>query len=254
MQRDQHRGDPLIHHRRRSANPKYELALCDESDSQKSPTISVTSACNYSPAEKSQRLLIQSSFKQSKRVRFNENLNQFYDDSNVHTTNAIIMPEDVWYSARDVQQFLASTRNYGRAIACNEWNDASISSYRETMQQTYQACCRVTTAMDDDDDVTMMENSNGILTLQEERSLERCMAASTSRLGIERLAVLSIGRDCSQRKQELQQAVFEIQQEQPAASHQHHQAELIRQSCEKLSRTSRLFFQVLAQAAAADTI
>jgi hypothetical protein len=210
-------------------------------DSPKSPTIAVTSCFQQ---EKSQRLSLQSSFKQ-KSVSFNEEINEFHDIDKVDL-------EDVWYSARDFQQFLSSTRNYGREIACNERNDKSMSSYKETLEQTYEACCRLT----QDNDVVMMESNNNacyssVLTLQEERDLQQCIEVSTSRLGIERLAILSIGTDCSRRKNELQHAVFEIQQMGLLSkSSAHAQAELLRRVSEKCSRTSRLFFQLIAEAQA----
>jgi hypothetical protein len=237
-------GEPL----NRLDHQEYET-LYDEST--KSPTMAVTSRLRQ---EKSERLQRQHS-SQQKSVRFNEQVNEYHNGS-------ILLKEDlqdVWYSARDFQQFLSSTRNYGREMACNERNDKSIFAYHGKLEETYEACCRFTS----EHDLSTMEGNNhactsssSILTLQKERDLQQCIDVSTSCLGIERLAILSIGTDCSQRKQELHRAVFDIQEQgllnsnnNSAHARQHH-AELIRQASEKCSQASRLFFQLLAQALA----
>jgi hypothetical protein len=185
-----------------------------------------------------------------KRVRFSALDNKFHDNTVIDKEDC----KDLWYQAPDYKHFKGATKYLAREIAQSEPLNRSSSpySYHRVLKRTYKACV----TYDPFDETASAICS--VLTATEEKRLSDWMQVSTSRLGLERMAIRELAVDRSMRRQEMVETVLEMQEE---AMEERHlsgcdfdadaQAEMMRQACEEISRPSRLFAQCLAQGQAA---
>lgn len=137
-----------------------------------------------------------------KTVHFNEDDNQSYNNTQIYREDC----QELWYNADDFAKFKASTKYLAREIGrCEKLYKSSPLSYQRVLKRTYAACCKSPCYNDD-------ENSC-VLTLEQEKHLQQWLQVSTSRLGLERVAIRAIAVDKSQRKRDLVVIILELQQQ-----------------------------------------
>jgi hypothetical protein len=162
-------------------------------------------------------------------------------------SNTQICKEDCiefWYNGSDYRDFKTYNRSLVRHISKHEQMNRNPSLYQRTLLRTYKACLDCTS------DSTL---GGSVLTTTEERQLRRVMQLSTPRLGLERSSIRAIHRDGSYRRQNIVQAVMEIQDEMEQLICKDVRAQYLRQACESISRPSCIFARQLAQAQAPDS-
>ena len=163
----------------------------------------------------------------------------------------------------------------------NSWDEGCGSmlsrvhttSYYKALLQTYAACCEAEDEFDSDDhdeeeeemkqSHSMDSNENYppnrqglVLNPTEEGILSQWLEKNVHRHGLSSWAVMPVTRDRLSRRQQLLQAILEIQSNPILSSSlasswyfsPTDKAELIRRTCRSISRPSRLFARQLAQA------
>jgi hypothetical protein len=233
----------------RQAPPEdYEYVMNNDKAQQYSLNITFNSKTNTKKTKK-------------KTVRFNDVNVEFYDCSR------IIYTEDygvLWYSVHEINRFKDANIDFAGQIAhadrqrqnkanknCKQAADAH-DSYQNILKRTYQACCQCS-----------HETDNNILTRHEELHLIKWLDCELHRLGTERKTVAEIGRDRRHRRSRLIDMVLIIQETtMQTQSHQSNNnratnanadamARVMSDSCQQISRASRLFARHLAMAQAA---
>jgi hypothetical protein len=155
--------------------------------------------------------------------------------------NKKICVEDIpplWYSGNDMMLQRSKAKKTATEIVKMEKENTSASSYRRVLQRTFQACTQCT-----------VETDGSILTVVEEKRLAKRMREGPIRLGLERLSIRNIGLDRFDRRSDMRQLVFSIQEtaiDVDGTIFTDHTAEKIRLACEALSRPSRLFARHMA--------
>jgi hypothetical protein len=172
----------------------------------------------------------------SKRVTFNLSLNEKRD-------NKVICKEDclnLWYNSSDYKYFKQSTLSAANAIIQAESRSRTPYSYQRVLERTYQQCRNA---------ISECDEFQNLSTTEDRRHLNHWAKVAPSRVGMERWAVRSIAKSKSIRRFEIVDIVLSIQD--AHAKQQTDAHEVIRNSCERISRPSRLFAVALAQAHAA---
>jgi hypothetical protein len=223
--------------------------------------------------QKSKKSQSEKPLKKMKRgVSFQESQNQVYE--NQHFYKEDLKP--LWYNAQDYAAFKESTTQCAMEVVAasvlsnqNQCDSprpespslssslgCSSSSYPQTLQRVYEACVQC-----------QSETQASVLTLSEDVHLKHCLAKAPSRWGVERAAVRWIAADRHYRRSAMLELVLEMQQTMALAIGSSSSSscgsigsdatfmddgldEILRSSCEALSRPSRLFARRLAQAAA----
>jgi hypothetical protein len=172
----------------------------------------------------------------SKRVTFNMSLNEKHD-------NKVICKEDclnLWYRSFDYKIFKQSTLIAAKAIIQAELKARDPYSYQQVLEHTYQLCHNAASEYDE---------YQNLSTMEDRLHLNLWAEVALSRIGMERWTVRSIAKEKSMRRFEVVDILLSIQDaqgKQPAGTQ-----EVMRKSCERISRPSRLFAVALAQAQAA---
>jgi hypothetical protein len=172
----------------------------------------------------------------SKRVTFNMSSNEKHD-------NKVICKEDcpnLWYRSSDYKYFKKSTLSEAKAIIDAESKNRTPYSYQRVLEHTYQLCRNA---------ISEYEEYQNLSTTDDRRHLNRCAEAATSRVGMEKWAVRSLAKSKSIRRFEVVEIVLDIQD--AHGKQRTDTQDLMRKSCERISRPSRLFAVALAQAQAA---
>lgn len=188
-----------------------------------------------SPVKKQKRL--------QQLVCFNEHKNVTYSNTQICKEDCI----DLWYTGSDYRDFKKHNRSLVRQISKHAQMNRNLSLYQRTLLRTYEACLECTS------DSTL---GGSVLTTTEERQLRRVMQLSTPSLGLERSSIRAIHRDRSYRRQDIVQAVMEIQDEMEQSETlicKDARAQYLRQACESISRPCCIFAQQLARAHAPDS-
>ena len=199
-------------------------------DSSISSTITVDRATDKEQAVSSSK----SPLSPTKCVRFDLTLNEEH-------SNDMLCKEDcaeLWYTLDQHRHFKKCCSFKAKEIAKSEAKNKAPYSYQKVMLRAYEACAHA-----------REEPTGSVLSHFEQRPLVRWAEVATSRLGLEKWSVRSIGNDRNFRRAEIVDLVLELQDmyiKDPKA-----REEFIRKSCQSLSRTSRLFAQVMAEAQAA---
>lgn len=187
--------------------------------------------------------------KKKKNVRFNDVNVEFYD------CGRVIREEDcsnLWYSALEIHRFKDANMDFAGQVAFadrqKKGNDEC--SYQNVLKRTYQACC-----------LCSHETDSNILTRHEEKHLIKWLDCEPNRLGTERKTIAEIGRDRRYRRSRIMDLVLIIQEtmrknnggnangtSRPDADAM---ARVMSDSCQQVSRPSRLFARHLAMAQAA---
>lgn len=182
-------------------------------------------------------------FKGKKYVSFNK------VDS--YNTNTEILSFDeckaVWYNAQDYREFKALAQDSSQQILRIESRNRAPFSYQRVMETSFNACIQATNDIDE------------VLPSSELIHLHRWIEVASSRCGLEKWSVRKVSKDRSTRRHELTNTVKSIQgntirYENGLAYTNDNKSELIRNSCENISRPSRLYAQILAQGLAAAVI
>ena len=162
---------------------------------------------------------------------------RFDDASNCEYENSLYCEEDTkdyWYDAEDYRHFKSSTMFMAKEIAKTEKNNQAPFSFQRVLMRTYEACCQHT-----------HETNTSVLSVDEKKRLARWAEMATTRLGLERWSCRAINRDKSYRRNEVVNAVLEAQD---SVFPDCDATELIRESSERVTRTSRLFARCLGEA------
>jgi hypothetical protein len=170
-----------------------------------------------------------------KRVTFDMKHNKEYNNVNCCKEDY----KDLWYTRLEYRQFKVATYYMAKEIAKSEASNKAPFSYHRIMTRTYQVCCEA-----------VEERDTSLLSYHERRHLTRWAEVATSRLGLERWSVKSIQADKSDRRKELVELVMDLQNLPLPEDESMPRDEFIRQSCERLTRPSRLFARCLAEAQA----
>jgi hypothetical protein len=198
--------------------------------------------------------------KMKKGVSFQESRNQAYENQNVYKEDL----KQLWYNHQDYAAFKESTAQCAMEVVAAsvlssqssmlESSSSSSSSYPQTLQHVYEACVQC-----------QSEETASVLTVSEDVHLKNCLAKAPSRWGVERAAVRWIAADRHYRRSAMLELVLEMQQTMGLFANNDSSGgstsnitmfiddgmdEVLRTSCEALSRPSRLFARHLAQAAA----
>lgn len=153
--------------------------------------------------------------------------------------NDVMCQEDVvelWYDNLEYKHFRASTMYTAKEVAKAESKNKAPFGYERVMANTYLACCKATTDQGD------------VLAADEFKHLVRWAEVATSRLGLEKWSIHSVGNDRSFRRSLMLDMVVEAQN--------NHQGDFITleyylaDSCDTVSRPMRLFSRTLAEAQA----
>lgn len=172
--------------------------------------------------------------KQGKHVSFNMSANVEYPNKAMTADEC----KDLWYRVKDYKVFRAVALDSAQQIIRIEARNRAPYSYQRVMEMTYGACCQ---AYDDNDQV---------VPPSELVHLQRWLEVATSRCGLEKWAIRRIGRDKSHRRDEIADTVLQLQK---VCNNEKncHSDEFIRSSSAAISRPSRLFARIMAQALAA---
>jgi HD-GYP domain-containing protein (c-di-GMP phosphodiesterase class II) len=172
---------------------------------------------------------------QKKRVCFDLDSTKEHENTSWCKEDCI----DAWYVKTEYRQFKVATYYMAKEIAKSEARNKAPFSYHRIMTRAYQVCCE-----------TVDEVDNAALSIHEKRHLVRWAEVATSRLGLEKWSVKSIQSDKSGRRKELVELVKDLQSIPLLEKEAMPRDEFIRQSCQRLTRPSRLFARCLAEAQA----
>jgi len=170
----------------------------------------------------------------TKNVSFDLTFNKEYSNDMMYKEDC----QDFWYTLADHRHFKKCNSFMSKEIAKAESKNKAPYSYQKVMLRTYEACSRATD-----------EPDGSVLDYFEWKPLVCWAEVATSRLGLEKWSVRSIGKDRNFRRAEIVELVLDLQDVYVKDSKE--REEFIRSSCENISRTSRLFAQVMAEAQAA---
>lgn len=179
----------------------------------------------------------------SRSVKRSLNNVHFDESSNESYENNLCFEElkDLWYTTKDIQMFksyyIISLRDILQDDSLHKDND---QSYAAVFQRVYEACC----------EAGQQEWEPENISCSDERLFHYWVAVtSTDRLGLERSANRFVGRDKSARRKKLVAALRRLQQEW-SAGRDDVTCELIRNTCQEISKPSRNFARRLAVAQA----
>jgi hypothetical protein len=143
---------------------------------------------------------------------------------------------ELWCDSLEYKHFRSSTMYVAKEIAKAESKNKAPFSYERVMNNTYLSCCKPTSDQDN------------VLTADECKHLVRWAEVATSRLGLEKWSIRSVGHDRSFRRSLMMDMVLEAQN--------NHQGDFVTlahylaDSCAAISRPMRLFARTLAEAQA----
>jgi predicted P-loop ATPase len=150
--------------------------------------------------------------------------------------------KDQWYTRSELHEFRVATGDMIAAIAQTDEYDQSLFSYQNVLKRAYMTCSQQV------QDIRTIE-----LPYRDQSQLARWVQISTSRLGLERWSVSAIRSDLTRCHKEIVALVIYLQKH-PVLSEGEDACnilprdECIRLSCERLSRSNRLFAQCIAKA------
>jgi hypothetical protein len=208
-------------------------------------------------SKKNQNPTTTKSEKKKRHVSFQESQNQVYANPHHHDVYKEDLKQLCWYNGHDYAAFKQSAE---QCASSSYYSSSSL--YPQTLRHVYEACVRCPSE----------DEADSILTMSEDFvHLKDCLAKAPSRWGVERAAVRWIAADRHYRKSAMLELVLEMHQTMSglfAANGSGSSSsssssgsssmfmdddgldEVLRLSCEALSRPSRLFARHLAQAAA----
>jgi hypothetical protein len=161
-------------------------------------------------------------------------------EKNESFSNDIVCREDLfelWYDSVEYKHFRSSTMYVSKEITKAESKNKAPFSYERVMSNTYLACSKA------------MSDQGNVLTADEFKHLVRWTEVATSRLGLEKWCIRSVGNDRSFRRSLMLDMVVEAQN-----NHRNDEfvtlEDYLATSCATVSRPMRLFSRTLAEAQA----
>lgn len=211
---------------------------CNEEGSTSS-TITVYDRKQLQTDQLSQRATVKNNTKSTKRVDFNLSANTVhcnsYNDQDVSRA---------WYSRMDYHSFREHNEAMIKEIAEVERKNRFPFSYTRIVTRTYRAC--------NDCAEDMSNKSFPVLDETEMSRLKRWLNVSTSRLGLEKWAIKGYRNERQYKVYELVESVLDLQDmESDELQYVDDVDELIRIACERLTRPSKMFARIVAEAHAA---
>jgi hypothetical protein len=201
--------------------------ICEQDDASTSSTLTVERLNS-----KQQQQQAPAPTRPSRSVRFCLSKNESF-------SNEIICKEDLkemWYAPADYKHFRVATMYVAKEITKAEARNKAPFSYERVMTHTYLQCCRATS----DDAI--------VLTALDFKHLVRWAEVATTRLGLEKWSIRSVGHDRSFRRALMVDLVLESQnnyQDDFVAMDDY-----VGDSLARISRPMRLFSRTLAEAQA----
>jgi hypothetical protein len=162
----------------------------------------------------------------------------FDDIANVYHENRMLCSEDcaeLWYTAADYKMFKRNTMGMAKTILQFESQNKAPFSYQRVLEHSFTIC---KSAVSEHEPFQLLSSPS------ERSHLQRWITAAPNRVGMERWTARSMSKDRQVRRFELAELLLDLQKSQSSA-------EVIRTSCESISRPSRLFAQAMGQASAA---
>eukprot|EP00522_Entomoneis_paludosa_P017943 CAMPEP_0172441390 /NCGR_PEP_ID=MMETSP1065-20121228/1935_1 /TAXON_ID=265537 /ORGANISM="Amphiprora paludosa, Strain CCMP125" /LENGTH=198 /DNA_ID=CAMNT_0013190729 /DNA_START=42 /DNA_END=638 /DNA_ORIENTATION=+ len=182
-----------------------------------------SSSSTYETTTSKKRALSPSS--RSVTVRFNESANVAYDNTQICHEDCA----ELWYTKENLKQLKTTYTNNAKDIIRVESQQKGSKSYCRVMTRVFNSCVDATP-----------------LSEADQRHFQKWIAVTSSRVGLERLAVRKIRLDKSIRRQELVYAVLDLQEDPSVPAEK--VEEWIAQASQEISQPSRKFAMLLAQA------
>lgn len=160
-------------------------------------------------------------------------------DANVFHENIIISREDcveLWYTSSDYKIFRRNTMGMAKSIMQAESQNKAPFSYERVIERVYEISKSA---------VVDHETFLHVSTPSDRKHLQRWITAAPSRIGMEKWTARTVSKERQIRRFELIELLLDIQQSPPVGTNLD---EIIRKSCESISRPSRLFAQAMGQA------
>lgn len=171
-----------------------------------------------------------------KAVSFDESNNVTYFNSWVIEEEDL---ETLWYRKADYRLLKKETVTFARRLAEIESDSAkNPASFSQVMERAFEACTEAV--------VNDSEPLKNPLSLEDQELMTRWVELAPARIGIEKWSVKKLNSDKYDRRQELTDLVYELQDVtlRPGMD----RADFIRKCCECVSRPSRLYAHVSAVA------
>lgn len=143
----------------------------------------------------------------------------------------------LWYQAKEYLIMKSTTYGLARQIAQTESKKKAPLSWGRVLERSMEVCCSSAKSLRSSED-RMLVNP---LSMEERKHLQRWAQVAPGRLGLESLVVRKLGKEKSSRRREMTDTVLKHQR---AGD----KTESIRRSCERISRSSKLFAYASAQA------
>jgi hypothetical protein len=223
-----------------------------------SPCPFFTDKAKYQSAPSSTITCITPPKKRNVRVRFDEQRNEFYRNTQIFKEDL----NDQWYTTHDNEDFKEVTNAFLREVILEDKRNKARYSFRRVVLRAYDACCE-----------SVYETDESLLSKDEEFYLTRWFSLASNLVGVERWAVRQIRQDVKNRKSLLLDRVLAIQKMGRKVAIGGHdddddddnakdarnefldtQADFLKKSCEAISRPSRLFARHMGKAQAASII
>ena len=171
----------------------------------------------------------------TKRVRFDEQANQQYDDT---ILNLEEHSPELWYTLPDLRSFKKEASRFVKDVIKIEKGQAAALSFRQVFLEAYDACCHSSrnTAV-----------TEVALTDSQRHNVNMWMAIASDRWGLERPCVKEIHYDKSSRKKAIARVVLEVQSMTQHVDEEV-RADYLRKAALNISRPSALFGRLIGQA------
>jgi hypothetical protein len=208
----------------------HQPKSCEQDDASASSTMTVEVRSSTKQEDSSNDNDAANTNKTTRRsVRFCLSKNESF-------SNTFMCKEDLlelWYTISEFKHFRSFTMYAAKEITKVEARNKSPLSYERVMTHTYLACCKATS-----------EQGN-VLTADEFKHLVRWAEIATSRLGLEKWSIQSLGQDRSYRRSLMMDMVLEAQNTHRDNFNMEY---FVADCCTTISRPMRLFSRTLAEA------
>lgn len=172
----------------------------------------------------------------------------FAESKNVEYRNTVMNNEEcksLWYSAFDFQKIKDRTHQFAKqALLQDKQREGDDQSYSNIILRVYGVCCEA----DCDLFTTASSSQSCILDEEDENAFVFLIGKANSRAGLERVIVRDLACDKRFRRSEIVLSVLKLQQPCHNICSKYSVAELMRLTCESVSRPSRLFARQLGAA------
>lgn len=183
----------------------------------------------------------------------------FAESYNIEYANTMMSAEEcknLWYTSLDFQRTKEHAHQFAKqAFAQDKLREDDEQSYSNIILRVYGECCEAESEPSQHEcDNGTGSNSDSILEEQDENDFIFLIGKANSRSGLERVIVRDVACDKRYRRQEIVLQVLKVQYQCRGTCSYYSMSELIRSSCEALSRPSRLFARQLGSALKASMV